>query len=36
MVELSFVTLIRPESELLEGVLETADEFPGASFVVEC
>jgi hypothetical protein len=36
VVELSFVTLIRPESELLEGVLETEDEFPGASFVIEC
>lgn len=36
MVELSFVTFIRPESELLEGVLETEDDFPAASFVVEC
>ena len=27
MVELSFVTLIRPESEPLEGVLETGDDF---------
>ena len=38
VVELSFVTLIRPESELFEGVLETEDDFPAtaASFVVEC
>ena len=36
MVELSFVTLIRLESELFEGVLETGDDFPAASFVVEC
>ena len=27
MVELSFVTFIRPESELFEGVLETGDDF---------
>ena len=43
VVELNFVTLIRPESERsepLEGVLETEDDFPAASltedFVVEC
>jgi hypothetical protein len=36
VVELSFVTLIRPESELFEGVLETEGDFPAASFVVEC
>jgi hypothetical protein len=40
VVELNFVTLIRPESEPLEGVLETEDDFPAASltddFVVEC
>ena len=40
VVELNFVTLIRPESELLEGVLETEDDFPVASltddFVIEC
>ena len=40
VVELNFVTLIRPESELLEGVLETDDVFPAPSltdgFVVEC
>ena len=40
VVELNFVTLIRPESEPLEGVLETEGDFPAASltddFVVEC
>ena len=36
VVELSFVILIRPESELFEDVLETEEDFPAASFVVEC
>lgn len=36
MVELSFVTLIRPESELFEDVLETGDESPAELFVVGC
>jgi hypothetical protein len=31
VVELNFVTLIPPESEPLEGVLETAGDFPAAS-----
>jgi len=31
VVELNFVTLTRPESEPLEGVLETEDAFPAAS-----
>lgn len=31
MVELNFVTLIPPESEPLEGVLETEGDFPAAS-----
>ena len=36
VVELNFVTLIRPESEPLEGVLETESDFPVASLTDDC